>query len=75
VNAYVLDTFVDHLLVALVGNLFVVHTPRIAADVLVGVVPDGVALTRLRLQRQRGVELVEPARLAWREDGMAEHST
>ncbi len=61
VDADILDARLHHLLVALVGDLLVVEPPGIAADVLVRVVADGVALAGLRLQREAGIELVEPA--------------
>ena len=73
VDADVLDAGLHHPLIALVGDLLVVQPPRIAADVLVGVVADGVALAGLRLQREARVELVEPTRLARREDHVREH--
>jgi hypothetical protein len=37
----------------------------------VGVVADGIALHRVRLQRQRSIEAIEPIRLAGGEDRMA----
>src|ERR1700674_115027 len=63
VDADVLAAFLHHLLVTLVGDFLVVHPPGITADVLMGVVADGVALAGLRLEREASVELVEPAGL------------
>src|SRR5580700_5729743 len=37
-----------------------------------GVVAYGVALAGLRLEREPGIELLEPARLTWREDHVRE---
>ncbi len=74
VDADVLDAGLDELLVALVGDLLVVHAPGIAADLLVGVVADRVALHRLGLELKRGVDLLQPARLARREDRVREQA-
>jgi hypothetical protein len=49
VYADVLDAGLHHLLVAPVGDLLVVHAPGVAADLLVGVVADRIALAGLRL--------------------------
>ena len=57
-------------LVAKIGDLLVVHAPRIAAQIFVGVVANGVALHRIRLERQRRVEFFQPVRSAGREHRM-----
>jgi hypothetical protein len=44
VNADVLDAVLERQLVPLVGDLFVVHAPGVAANLLVGVIADRVAL-------------------------------
>src|ERR1700733_2929177 len=49
-NADILDARFHHSLVTLVGDLLVVHPPRVAADLLMGIVADGVALAGFRLQ-------------------------
>src|SRR5207253_5967006 len=54
--------------------LLVVHPPWIAAEVLMSVVADRVALAGFRLEREPGIELVEPAGLPRREDHVAEQT-
>src|SRR5438045_6328418 len=75
VNADLVVAHLEQLLVERVDELVVVHAPRMLADVLVGVVADRVALERVRLEVTNGViDLLHPARVARREDGVAQHA-
>jgi hypothetical protein len=74
VDADVLDARFDELLIGFVGYLLVVHPPGVTAAFLVGVVADSIALHRVRPQRQRGIEAIEPMRLAGGEDRMGEQA-
>src|SRR4029434_5568591 len=62
-------------LVERVDYLLVIHTPRILAQLLMGIVTDGVALERVWLKLGNGtVDLLQPAWLARGEDGVGEHA-
>src|SRR5260370_7158209 len=62
VDTDVLDPCLHHLLVPLVGDLLVVHAPGIAADILVGVVTDRIALATIRLDPETRSLLIEHTR-------------
>jgi hypothetical protein len=49
VHADVLDAVLERQLAALAGDLLVVHPPRVAADVLVDVIADRIAVDRFGL--------------------------
>ena len=58
-----------------IHQLLVIHAPRILAQVLVGVVADGVALERVGLELLYGpVDLLQPAGLPRSEDGVRQHA-
>src|SRR5262245_17493732 len=62
-------------LVERVDYLLVIHAPGILTQLLMRIVADGVALTRVSLKLGNGtVDLLQPARLPWSEDGVGEHT-
>ncbi len=74
VDADVADVGLGDLLVERIHQLLVVGVPRIRGEFLVRVVADRVALPRIRLVAfDRLVDLVEPARLPWRDGEMCQH--
>ena len=65
----------DQLLVERVQQLLVVHAPRVARQLLVGIVAHRVALERVGLELvDRAVDVVHPARHPRHEDRVGEHA-